>query len=151
MLDVPGISQLNLSCASHVFTGGKVVKSSCYDCVSVSVFAGIAALAPSHYIFARSDGSRRLIGLSCQVRLHAYGRDPGHNQRVVVLTDNSSFHLMGFPHLNLPSTKPMLRTSMRLHRGAFHPHSSVPGRCGISSADPFPRRTHSTIIRLPRT
>ena len=86
-LDVPRISQLNFRAHLTNFTRGKVVKSSRYDCVSVSVFAGITALAPSCYIFARSHGSRGLIGLSCQAQLQARGRDPSHYQRVAVLSD----------------------------------------------------------------
>lgn len=54
-----------------------------------------------------------------------------------------SFHLMSFPHLNLPSTELMLRTSMRLHHQNFHLDSLSSGHSGISSRYPCLARTHS--------
>lgn len=86
-LDVPQNDELSFMARLHDFTREKVVKSSRYVSFPVSVFAGIAALAPLRYIFALSHGSRGLIGLSCQARPHASGSDPVHNQRVAVLTD----------------------------------------------------------------
>lgn len=52
---------------------------------------------------------------------------------------------MGFSHLNLPSTEPTLRTSMRLRRQGFHLDSLSSGHSGISSRYPCLARTHSLI------